>query len=43
MRMASRVYLNDHLIEPAFDEALLDDDPWGPADFTAEVQVMQVR
>ena len=43
VRMASRAYLNDHLIEPAFDEALLDDDPWRPADFTAEVQVMQVR
>ncbi len=27
-RMGSRVYFNDNLIEPALDEALLDEDPW---------------
>ncbi len=31
VRMGSRTYLNDHLIEPALDEALLDEDPWKPA------------
>ncbi len=31
VRMGSRVYLNDHLIEPALDEAVLDEDPWKAA------------
>ncbi len=30
VRMGSRVYLNDHLIEPVLDEAVLDEDPWRP-------------
>ena len=28
IRMGSRVYRNDRLVEPAFDERVLDDDPW---------------
>jgi hypothetical protein len=28
VRMGSRVYVNDHLIEPAFEEACLDEDSW---------------
>ena len=28
VRMGTRVYLNDHLIEPAMNEAHLDEDPW---------------
>ena len=30
-RMGSRLYMNDHLIEPAFEEACLDENPWIPA------------
>jgi len=30
-RVGSRAYLNDHLIEPALNEAALDEDPWNLA------------
>ena len=36
VKMGSRRYLNDHLIEPAFDEAVLDQDPWRLARIPAE-------
>jgi hypothetical protein len=28
VKMGSRAYLNDHLIEPAVDEAVFEEDPW---------------
>jgi len=31
VRMGSRAYFNDHLIEPAINEAALDEDPWKPS------------
>jgi hypothetical protein len=30
VRMGSRTYLNDRLVEPSLEEALLDEDPWVP-------------
>ena len=30
-RMGSRTYFNDRLVDPAFDEAMLEGDPWVPA------------
>ena len=37
VRMGSRAYFNDDLIEPAFEEAHLDEDPWSRAQEAAPI------
>ena len=39
VRMGSRAYFNDNLIEPAFEEAGLDEDPWSSVEQAAPITV----
>ncbi len=43
VRMGSRAYFNDCLIEPALNEALLDEDPWRPIGALTEYQAAGVQ